>query len=110
LASGRSEATVSSTAYSVCLDCSSTLKTDAVCISETSVETLRTTRRHIPVDDTLHRKALTHYQALHPGRSYSLYSIIRLTVFSLNVSVSLSLSLSLYIYIYIYIYRPIKRV
>jgi hypothetical protein len=27
---------------------------EAICFSETSVETQRTTRRHIPEDDTLH--------------------------------------------------------
>jgi hypothetical protein len=32
---------------------SSTLKMEAICPSETSVETKRTTRRHIPEDDTL---------------------------------------------------------
>jgi hypothetical protein len=33
---------------------SSTLKMETICSSETSVETQRTTRRHIPEDDTLH--------------------------------------------------------
>jgi hypothetical protein len=33
---------------------SSTLKMEAVCSSETSVETQRTTRRRIPEDNTLH--------------------------------------------------------
>jgi hypothetical protein len=33
---------------------SSTLKMEAICSSETSVETQRNTRRHIPEDDTLH--------------------------------------------------------
>jgi hypothetical protein len=33
---------------------SSTLKMDTICSSETSVETQRTTRRHIPEDYTLH--------------------------------------------------------
>jgi hypothetical protein len=33
---------------------SSTLKMEAICSSERSVETQRTTRRHIPEDDTLH--------------------------------------------------------
>jgi chromosomal replication initiation ATPase DnaA len=33
---------------------SSALKVEAICSSETSVETQRTTRRHIPEDDTLH--------------------------------------------------------
>jgi hypothetical protein len=33
---------------------SSTLKIKAICSSETSVKTQRTTRRHIPEDDTLH--------------------------------------------------------
>jgi hypothetical protein len=33
---------------------SSTLKTEAICSSETSVEIRRTTFRHIPEDDTLH--------------------------------------------------------
>jgi hypothetical protein len=32
----------------------STLKMEAICSSETSVDTQRTTRRHIPEDDTLH--------------------------------------------------------
>jgi hypothetical protein len=32
---------------------SSTLQMEAICSSETSVETRRTTRRHIPEDDTL---------------------------------------------------------
>jgi hypothetical protein len=31
----------------------STLKMEAICSSETSVETQRTTRRHIPEEDTL---------------------------------------------------------
>jgi hypothetical protein len=31
-----------------------TLKMEAICSSETSVETQQTTRRHIPEDDTLH--------------------------------------------------------
>jgi hypothetical protein len=33
---------------------SSTLKMEAICSSEMSVETQRTTRRHIPEDDTIH--------------------------------------------------------
>jgi hypothetical protein len=33
---------------------SSTLKMEAICSSETSVKTQRTTRRHIPEDYTLH--------------------------------------------------------
>jgi hypothetical protein len=33
---------------------SSTLKMEAICSSETSVANQQTTRRHIPVDDTLH--------------------------------------------------------
>jgi hypothetical protein len=33
---------------------SSTLKMEAICSSETSVDTQRTTRRYIPEDDTLH--------------------------------------------------------
>jgi hypothetical protein len=33
---------------------SSNLKMETICSSETSVETRRTTRRHIPEDDTLH--------------------------------------------------------
>jgi hypothetical protein len=33
---------------------SSTLKMEAICSSERSVETQRTTRRHIPEDDTIH--------------------------------------------------------
>jgi hypothetical protein len=32
----------------------STMKMEAICFSETSFETQRTTRRHIPEDDTLH--------------------------------------------------------
>jgi hypothetical protein len=32
----------------------STLELEATCSSETSVETQRTTRRHVPEDDTLH--------------------------------------------------------
>jgi hypothetical protein len=36
------------------LDFSSTLKMEAICSSETSVATQRTTRPHIPEDDTLH--------------------------------------------------------
>jgi hypothetical protein len=32
---------------------SSTLKMEAICSSETSVETQQTTQRHIPEDDTL---------------------------------------------------------
>jgi hypothetical protein len=34
----------------------STLKMEAICSSETSVETRRTTRRHIPEDDTRDKK------------------------------------------------------
>jgi hypothetical protein len=34
--------------------CSSALKMEAICSSETSVATRQTTRRHIPEDDTLH--------------------------------------------------------
>jgi hypothetical protein len=37
-----------------CSDYFSTLKMEAICSSETSVETQRTTRRYIPEDDTLH--------------------------------------------------------
>jgi hypothetical protein len=33
---------------------SSTLKMEVICSTETSAETQRTTRRHIPEDDTLH--------------------------------------------------------
>jgi hypothetical protein len=33
-----------------------TLKMEAICFSETSVATQQTTRRHIPEDDTLHKK------------------------------------------------------
>jgi hypothetical protein len=36
------------------LDFSSTLKMEALCSSETPIATQRTTRRHIPEDDTLH--------------------------------------------------------
>jgi hypothetical protein len=35
---------------------SSTLMMEAICSSETSVDTQRTTRRHIPEDDTLNNK------------------------------------------------------
>jgi hypothetical protein len=35
-------------------DVSSTLKMEAICSSETSVDTQRTTRRYIPEEDTLH--------------------------------------------------------
>jgi hypothetical protein len=35
---------------------SSTLEIEAICSSETSVDTKRTTRRHIPEDDILHYK------------------------------------------------------
>jgi hypothetical protein len=35
---------------------SSTLKMEAICSSETSVDTQRTTRCHIPEDDTLHNQ------------------------------------------------------
>jgi hypothetical protein len=44
---------------------SSTLKMEAICSSETSVETQRTTRRHIPEDDTLN--SLSHSQQLLAG-------------------------------------------
>jgi hypothetical protein len=37
---------------------SSTLKMETICSSETSVETRRTTRRHIPDGETLHLTAL----------------------------------------------------
>jgi hypothetical protein len=36
------------------LKCSSTLKMEAICSSETSVASQQTTRSHIPEDDTLH--------------------------------------------------------
>jgi hypothetical protein len=36
------------------LNYSSTLKMEAICSSETSVETQQTTQRHIPEDDILH--------------------------------------------------------
>jgi hypothetical protein len=38
---------------------SSTLKMEAICSSETSVETQRNTLRHIPEDDTLHKTFLS---------------------------------------------------
>jgi hypothetical protein len=41
---------------------SSTLKMEAIYFSETSVETKRTTRRHLPEDDTLHHHCL--FQAM----------------------------------------------
>jgi hypothetical protein len=37
-----------------CWACSSTLKREAICSSETSVHFLRTTRRYIPEDRTRH--------------------------------------------------------
>jgi hypothetical protein len=39
---------------------SSTLEMEAIYSSETSVETKRTTRRHIPEDDTLQKSGCTH--------------------------------------------------
>jgi hypothetical protein len=39
----------------------STLKMEAICSSETSIETQRTTRRHIPEDDTLQISYLLYY-------------------------------------------------
>jgi hypothetical protein len=36
-----------------------TLKMEAICSSETSVESQRTTRRHIPEDDTLQKETFT---------------------------------------------------
>jgi hypothetical protein len=46
---------------------SSTLKMEAICSSETSVETQRTTLRHIPVDDTLHNHCCENF------KSYTVY-------------------------------------
>jgi hypothetical protein len=51
----------------------STLKMEAICSSATSVKTRRTTRRHIPEDDTLHNhhcvnlNSYTKWQCLLPG-------------------------------------------
>jgi hypothetical protein len=51
---------------------SSTLKMEAICSSETSVETQHTTRRHIPEDDTLHNhrcenlKSYIVFKCVHP--------------------------------------------
>jgi hypothetical protein len=45
---------------------SSTLKMEAICSSETLVETQGTSRRHIPEDDTIHehrRENLKSYKA-----------------------------------------------
>jgi hypothetical protein len=42
---------------------SSTVKMEAICSSETSVETQRTTRRHIPEDDTLHNHRCEHLKS-----------------------------------------------
>jgi hypothetical protein len=46
---------------------SSPLKMKAICSSETSVETQRTTRCHIPEDNTLHNEFLV-YLHLHVNR------------------------------------------
>jgi hypothetical protein len=42
---------------------SSTLKMEAICSSETSVETQRTTRRQIPEDDTLHNHRCENFRS-----------------------------------------------
>jgi hypothetical protein len=49
---------------------SSTLKMEAICSSETSVETKQTTRRHIPEGDTLHdHRCLLRYNAVYDSES-----------------------------------------
>jgi hypothetical protein len=55
---------------------SSTLKMEAICSSETSVETQRTTRHNIPEYDTL-----THYIALTPARAERVGLVVKLKNF-----------------------------
>jgi hypothetical protein len=60
------------------LNYSSTLKMEAICSSETSVDTLRTTR-HIPEDDTLHNRRcenLKSYICLELHENYVVYDKI----------------------------------
>jgi hypothetical protein len=54
---------------------SSTLKMEAICSSETSVETQRTTRRHIAEDDTLHNHRCEKPQILHSGVIVELHGL-----------------------------------
>jgi hypothetical protein len=49
---------------------SSTLKMEAICSSETSIETQRTTRHHIPEYDTLHNYCCENL------KSYIIYFIL----------------------------------
>jgi hypothetical protein len=63
-----------------CLAYSSTMKTEATCSSETSVDFLRSTRRYIPDDRNLQFSAVVHeFHAdcllLPPMTSYKLHEI-----------------------------------
>jgi hypothetical protein len=67
----------------------STLKMEAICSSETSADTKRTTRRHIPEDDTLnnHRcETLKSYESISDCREQS--RIILLLIYKLSASSS----------------------
>jgi hypothetical protein len=71
---------------------SSTLKTETIFSSEMSVETQRTTRRHIPEDDTLHNHRCEKL------KSYTICCVMSerfLKFIGLTVS-----STSMYIYVY----------
>jgi hypothetical protein len=72
---------------------SSTVKMEAICSSETSVETPRTTRRHIPEYDTLYKEDACEFCALVYGVCYS-QSCIRCKnqfIFSTVLKTTLSL-------------------
>jgi flagellar basal body rod protein FlgB len=64
---------------------SSTLKMEAICSSKTSVETQRTTRRHIPEDDTSHQEST-------PGTCAVYFKTILQTATKQTLSGSLSAS------------------
>jgi hypothetical protein len=55
---------------------SSNLKMEAICSSETSVETRRTIRRHIPEDDTLHNFDVLTARTVKSGGLTSTYATI----------------------------------
>jgi hypothetical protein len=57
---------------------SSTLKMETICSSERSVETQRTTLRHIPEDYTLKEELSFHKKCDDARQSLSIFSVIKL--------------------------------
>jgi hypothetical protein len=55
---------------------SSTLEMEAICSSETSVATQRTTRRHVPEDDTLHNHRCGNLKSCIRYSQFSVYTQI----------------------------------